>query len=518
MLIQRRQLLQWMGAGAGLALAPEWLRAAETQRPNILYILADDLGYGDVRAFNPEGKIPTPNLDRLAAQGMRFTDAHSGSAVCTPTRYGILTGRYAWRTRLQSGVLGGYSPPLIAPGRLTVPALLRRHGYTTAGMGKWHLGLGLARKPGVPARGDGSDVDFAAPIQDGPTAHGFDSFYGISASLDMPPFVFINNDRFASVPDVEKQWLRKGLAARDFEAVEVLPTLARKATEFLGRQTAGKPFFLYLALTSPHTPIVPTAEWQGKSGLNPYADFVMQTDDAIGEVLKALDRAGLADNTLVLFASDNGCSPAAKVGELEAKGHHPSAQFRGYKADIWDGGHRIPLLARWPGHIRAGASSDQLTCLTDLMATCADILGERLPADAGEDSVSILPALLGKDTGPLREAVVHHSIEGKFAIRQGKWKLDLCPGSGGWSAPKDPAARRQGLPETQLYDMSQDAGERTNQQAQHPELVAKMTALLERYVSDGRSTPGPRQKNDVPVDFRKLPRARPAKPGEPVAD
>ena len=301
--------------------------------------------------------------------------------------------------------------------------------------------------------------------------------------------------------------LREGPAAPDFAAVNVLPELTRKAVDYIGRQAAaaksGKPFFLYLPLTSPHTPIVPSTEWLGKSGISPYADFVMQTDAAVGELLAALDRAGLTASTLVLFTSDNGCSTAAKVAELEAKGHFPSAEFRGYKADIWDGGHRVPFLARWPGQVQAGSKTGQPACLTDLLATCAGLVGAALPDNAAEDSVNLLPVLTGTAAGPVREAVVHHSIKGKFVIRQGPWKLELCPGSGGWAKPGDQAATKQGLPGIQLYDMAQDVGERRNLAAEKPELVKKLTELLEKYVADGRSTPGPPQKNDVPVDIWK---------------
>jgi arylsulfatase A len=460
---------------------------AAAPRPNIIVILADDLGYGDVRCLgHARSKIATPAIDRFAAGGMIFTEAHSGSSVCTPTRYGILTGRYAWRTRLQRGVLHGYSSPLIAADRLTVPALLRQHGYETACLGKWHLGMGISRSP--------HDLQ----VQQGPTTRGFDHFFGVSASLDMPPFTFIRDDRITVAPTATKTFLRKGPAAPDFEAVDVLPTLTRKAIEYLQQHTRAKsPFFLYLALTSPHTPIVPTKEWQGRSGLNKYGDFVMQTDHSIGEMLNALDECGLADSTLVVFTSDNGCSPAAGIPELEGKDHFPSELRRGYKADIWDGGHRIPLVARWPGKIAPGSHSNQLACLTDLMATCAELLGTKLPANAGEDSVSILPALRGTASAPLREAVVHHSIEGKFAIRRGKWKLELCADSGGWSK-----GRVQDAP-GQLYDMTQDIGERANQFRQHPEIVAALTKLLQKYVAEGRSTPGAPQHNDKPVDLWK---------------
>ncbi len=493
-----------LAAAVVLAL-PAVLAAAPTAKPNVVYVLADDLGYGDVRCLNPGGKIATPHLDRLAAAGMDFTDAHSGSALCSPTRYGLLTGRYAWRSALKSGVLQGYSPRLIEPGRLTVPAFLKQHGYRTACLGKWHLGMDWPLKGGVVATGyaDQWQVDYARPIANGPTAVGFDEYFGISASLDMPPYVFITGDRATAVPTVEKQWIRKGPAAADFEAIDVLPTLTRRAVEFIGRAKGGGPFFLYLALTAPHTPILPQREWQGQSGLNAYGDFVMQVDDAVGQVIDALDRAGLADDTLVVFTADNGCAPAADFPALARQGHHPSYHFRGHKADIFDGGHRVPFLVRWPGRVKPGTASDQLTCLTDLMATLADILGAKLPDDAGEDSVSILPALEGRVAGPLREAVVHHSADGSFAIRQGRWKLELCPGSGGWSSPRPGRDDQSRLPPVQLYDMAGDAGEQANVQDKHPEVVARLTRLLEKYTAEGRSTPGPPQKNTGTVDVWK---------------
>jgi arylsulfatase A-like enzyme len=289
--------------------------------------------------------------------------------------------------------------------------------------------------------------------------------------------------------------------------IAMLPRLGRQAVSYLadhaGAAKAGTPFFLYLALTSPHTPILPTPEWQGKSGLGAYGDFVMQTDAVVGDVLAALEKHGLADNTLVIFTSDNGCSPQAGTPELEKQGHFASAQFRGYKADIWDGGHRVPFFARWPGKIKPGTQSSQLICHTDFMATCAELLAARLPANAGEDSVSILSALRGTDRAPLREAVVHHSINGLFSIRQGTWKLELCPGSGGWGKPGDVDAAKSGLPEVQLYDLGTDIAETRNLHAENPAVVARLNSLLERYVADGRSTPGPKQANDVAVNLLK---------------
>jgi arylsulfatase A len=498
---------------------------AGAQGPNIVFILCDDLGYGDVRCNNPRGKIATPNIDRLAEQGLRFTDAHTTSSVCTPTRYSLLTGRYNWRSRLQSGVLGGLSPSLIEPGRMTVASLLKQHGYHTAAVGKWHLGMDWVQQNGQPELPRNTvensnqvwSVDFSRPILSGPNRLGFDYFFGISASLDMVPYTFIENDRVAALPTVEKafpmmlgqsnKWTRRGPAARDFEAENVLPTLARKAVDYLNQRAsqaaAGQPFFLYVPFASPHTPIAPTARWRGRSGLSYYADFVMETDWAVGQILGALDRQGFTTNTLVIFTSDNGCSPEANIPQLRAAGHDVNGPLRGHKADIWDGGHRVPFIVRWPGRVRAGATSDRLICLVDFMATCAQVVGVKLPDNAGEDSVSFLPILLGQEGSPGREALVHHSIQGRFAIRKGPWKLELCAGSGGWSAPRDPEAARQKLPLVQLYQMTDDLGEQRNLQAARPEMVAELTALLEKQVRDGRSTPGQPQTNDVVVDLWK---------------
>jgi len=505
-----------------LTLAASGLLAAD--KPNIVIILCDDLGYGDVQANNPEGKIATPNMDRLAREGVRFTDAHTPSAVCSPTRYGLMTGRYNWRSKLQSFVLGGLSPRLIEPGRETIASLLKAQGYHTAMVGKWHLGMDWVKLPGkdvtelnIETPEQVRNVDYAQPIANGPTSVGFDTYFGISASLDMVPYTFIENDRVTVQPTEDRDFplmvghddkkSRLGPAAPGFKVEDVLPALTRKATaEITARAAevkAGKPFFLYLPLNSPHTPIAPTAEWLGKSGLNPYADFVMETDWAVGEVLKALDAGGVAENTLVIFTSDNGCSPQARYEDLLPKGHDPSHPLRGTKADIYDGGHRVPFFVRWPAKVKP-AVTDQLICLTDVFATCAEIVGTKVPDTAGEDSVSFLPALLGTAKAPSREAVVHHSINGMFAIRQGPWKLELCPGSGGWSEPRDPVAVKRGLPETQLYRIGDgDIAEQKNVAAENPEIVARLNALLEKYIADGRSTPGAPQKNAVPVVIRK---------------
>lgn len=470
-------------------MAPWAPQAKPDQKPNIVYILADDMGYGDVSCLNENSKLHTPNIDRIAREGVKFTDAHSGSAVCTPTRYGILTGRYCWRSNLKSGVLYGYSKRLIEPGRMTVASFLKQNGYHTGGVGKWHLGMDWA--------GEEGDYDVTQPIKNGPNSLGFDYFFGISASLDMPPYVYIENDGITAAPDRDtenkdfKGFWRKGPTGADFKHEDVLPKVTEKSIEYIKqRSQSDQPFFLYIPLPAPHTPILPTVEFQGKSGTNAYGDFVLQCDDSVGRILDALSRYGFSNNTLVIFTSDNGCSPRAEFDELEKFGHDPSSIYRGYKADIFEGGHRIPFAARWPGKIAPGSTSSETICLTDLMATCSAILGEPLPTDAGEDSYNLLPALFGGLLKqPLREATVHHSINGSFSIRQGKWKLNLCPGSGGWSEPRPQKAKEMGLPPLQLYDVETDYAETTNVYEKYPKVVEHLTKLLDHYKTSGRSAP-----------------------------
>lgn len=481
-----------LGVAALLASAAT---SAAADRPNIVYLLCDDLGIGDVRAFNPErGKIATPSIDRLAAEGMMLTDAHTSSSVCTPSRYSILTGRYAWRTRLQSGVLWGKGAPLIDRDRPTVASFLKQQGYATACLGKWHLGLGFGEQ------------EYEAPLTDSPIDHGFDYFFGISASLDIPPFAWIENRRFTEVPSVTKHFYRDGEAAPGFEAVDVLPTLTDKAVAYVREHAPrDEPYFLYLPYASPHTPIVPTDAWRGRSGLGDYADFVMQTDDSIGQVMDAIDASGEADNTIVIVTSDNGFAPAAGVARHEEHGHFPSAGFRGYKADIWEGGHRVPLVVRWPKVVAAGSRSEQLVGLIDLFATVAAALELDPPAGAAEDSVSLLPILQGHDE-PVRDSVIHHSVNGCFALRDGPWKLARCAGSGGWAQPRDKQAAEQGLPPVQLYHLTDDTAEQHNLQAERAEVVRSMNAKLTNAVRSGRTTPGAPAKNDVRVRIDKKPK------------
>ncbi len=494
--------LALFAAIAGLGLAP-CLSAAQQTRPNILFILADDMGVGDVSALNPKSAWKTPNLDRLAREGTAFTDAHSSSGVCTPTRYTLLTGRYSWRSRLKKGVLVGYSASLIEPGRLTLPGFLRAQGYATAMFGKWHLGVDFAKSGPLP-----EDVDYTKPFGGGPTAHGFDRFFGLSASLDMPPYVWLENDRVTRAPTgtvgdspAPKLW-RAGPIGPDFKMEEVQPRLIEKTIAHLSERAAakdGKPFFIYLALAAPHTPTLPTKEFAGKTP-SLYGDFVLQIDADVGKLLAALEKHGLAKDTLVVFTSDNGFAPAADIPKHRDFGHDPSGGFRGVKSDAFEGGHHVPFIVRWPGVTPAGGRCADVVGQLDFFATCAELLGAKLPEDAAVDSSSMLALLRGQPSPPTRrQALVHHSADGEFAIREGNWKLLLCPGSGGWSPPtRSPSPWTQpnvddftGLPPFQLYDMATDPVEKKNVATQHPEIVQRLGALMRSYIERGRSTPGP---------------------------
>ena len=456
--------------------------------PNIVVILADDMGFGEVQCLNPErGKIKTPQLDAIAKAGIIFDDAHSGSSVCTPTRYGLLTGRYAWRTRLQSGVLTG-GKSLIARETVTIADALKGKGYHTCIVGKWHLGMLFNGKH------NSGKLPVGTKVTDGPIdAAGFDEFHGFHHARQMN--LWIDNDKITE----------------DITPVEMLSKLAESAVAYINGRKGKGPFFLYVPWNSPHSPVTPSKEWAGKSGLNAHADFVMQTDDAYGQVVDALRANGMLDNTLVICSADNGTSHStSKKSDLEEMGHFPSADLRGSKADIWEGGHRVPFIAQWPKVIKPGTRSNALICLTDILATAAEVAEIDLAADAGVDSVSFLPALRGEAHS--RDAVIHHSISGYFAIRQGNYKLALCPASGGWGNPRPSAAawakvKDAGQPLVQLYDMSKDLSEQNNLAASMPEKVDALRALLQKQVDAGRSTPGPTQKNDAAITIDKAPKA-----------
>lgn len=470
-----------LGALAGAAL----VSGAAPKRPNIVVILADDLGWGDLRCYNRESKIPTPNLDRFASQGVRFTDMHSPSSVCTPTRYGLLTGRYCWRSRLKSGVLEGYSPNLIEDGRPTLASLLRAGGYYTAGVGKWHLGLGTQEK-----------TDYDQPLSPGPNQHGFDYYFGIPASLDMPPYLYFENERVVEKAagqtpgsgggSTRGPFWRAGAIAPGFDIGEVMPVLTNKAVSIVReRARAAAPFFLYFPMTGPHTPWMPTAGFRGRSRAGDYGDFVAQIDDSAGQVLRAIDAAGIANNTLVIFASDNGGYWPNDL--IERYAHRSNAGWRGMKADIYDAGHRVPFIARWSGRIPAGKVRADLGCLTDIPATGLDAAGIALPAGAVEDSFSHWTALTGaRQATARRDFAIHHSSQGMFALRQGRWKLNFGRGSGGFTQPVkiEPGP---GEPAGELYDLERDPAETENLYQREPAVVARLTELFEKSKSGGRT-------------------------------
>ena len=502
----------------------------QVSKPNILVILADDLGYGDVHSYNPErGKIPTPNIDKLGTQGMRFTDGHSSSGVCSPSRYTLLTGRYHWRTKLQHGIVGVFGDPLIAPDRMTIATLAKQQGYRTACIGKWHLGwdwpitneqrplLSPTQQPEDEAnkagRGNPSATQvptekqisawndiFSKPIAGGPITRGFDLYFGTDIP-NWPPFCFIENERTLGVPTeflpreymAKNQASRQGPSLKDWKLEGILPALADRTIRFIEESAQKKePFLVYMPLTSPHTPLSVNPEWKDKSHLNLFADFVMETDAAVGRVLDALEKSGEAQNTLVFFTADNGCAPYIGVKELEQMGHYPSGPLRGYKADAWEGGHRVPFMIRWPGVVRPGSVCSQLVYQADLLRTLADAFRVTLPETAGEDSFSLMPLLKGEDR-PVRENAVSTSMGGTPALRSGSWKYIPAPGSGGWGSGGD-----QSQP-VQLYNLAEDLSETNNLAASMPAKVAEMRSLLEKLIVDGRSTPGAAQQNDVEV-------------------
>ncbi len=475
--------------------------------PNVIFVMADDLGIGDVSPTNPDCKIKTPNLQVMANEGITFLDAHSPSAVCTPTRYSVLTGRYNWRSRLARGVLGGSSSHLIPGDRPTVAHMLHQSGYHNQMIGKWHLGWDWAKVAGT----NGKKIDFTQPVKNGPDINGFDGYYGHCGSLDMAPYVWVDTGRITAIPDREEGvtrkedrygWYRKGPIGPDFEIDEVLPHLFGKSITYVKDRAAakdGKPFFLYLPLPAPHTPIVPKEPFKNASEINPYADFVMQVDHHMGQLMAAVKEAGIDDNTIIFFTSDNGCSPEANFELLKEHNHDPSAGYRGHKADIYEGGHRIPLIVRWPTKIKAGQTTNELACLTDLYATLRDVTGQPAKDLGGEDSFSLLPVFKGEKTA--RTSLISHSIGGYFSIRQGDWKLCLSAGSGGWSSPSEKVAKTKGLPKVQLFNLQSDRGERENLLEDNPEQVQSLLKLLTEEVANGRCTPGNPVPNDREVTF-----------------
>jgi len=420
-------------------------------KPNIIFILFDDMGYGQPPCYRNGSEFKTPNLDRLAREGMRFTDAHSGAALCTPTRYGVLTGCCPSRIG-QYGVLTTFSSPIIPRDRLTVAGLLKGQGYHTACFGKWHLGMTW---PAGITKGKGDTAPVGSVAGDGPTTRGFDVFWGYTHARNIG--MIMSQDK----------------VVEQVEPVAVQPLLTKKATAFIDERARGKePFFIYMPISPPHTPIVPAPEFAGTSGAKEYGDWLYEGDWAVGQILEALERNKLSDNTLIMVSSDNGAAGRA---------YQP---LRGSKGMIWEGGHREPFLARWPGKIKPGSTCDDVICTNDLMATCAEIVGAKLPDNAGEDSASILPDLLGKAQGPVHEAVIHQSGGGDLAIRQGRWKLVFMKTG-----------------HLELYDLQADIGETNNVKEGNPEVVERLTRLMQRFVDNGRSTPGASQHNEVAISL-----------------
>lgn len=474
-----------------------------TEKPNIVYILADDMGYGDVSAFNEFCPFKTPNLDRLCSEGTSFHDAHASSAVCTPSRYSILTGRYNWRSKLKKGVMSGYDRALIEKGRMTVADMLKSNGYVTAAIGKWHLGMNFAVDESfyiTPDYEQCPGVDYSAKIGQSPVDYGFDYFYGIAGSLDMPPYIYIENDHFTYPPDHEsgnegaKTFWRKGPTAPDFVHEEVLERLTDKALDKI-EEYQEKPFFIYFPMPAPHTPILPGEKYLGKSQTTAYGDFVLMCDDMVGRVVGQIKALGLEENTIVIFTSDNGCAPMADFDELARFGHNPSYIFRGHKADIYEGGHRIPLIVKWPAVIKGGEICDRIVCLSDLFATMADCLEWNTPENVAEDSVSNLPLWRNAAGGAVRSDVVHQSFDGSLSLREEEYKLEMCPGSGGWSYPA-PGEEPENAPEFQLYNLKEDISEQRNRIEDDPEVALRMRQTLAGYIRGGRSTPGAPQRND----------------------
>jgi arylsulfatase A len=483
--VSRREFCARLAALTAASVLPGFVKQAGAVQPNIVFVLADDLGWGDLDCYNSRSAIPTPNANRLAEQGMHWTDMHASDAICTPSRYSILTGRYCWRSSLKKGVTEGYSPALIETGRMTVASMLKAKGYYTAGVGKWHLGLG-----------DASKTDYTKPLHPGPTDLGFDYYFGIPASLDMPPYLYFENDRVLEQPTsstpgskLRGAFWREGPMAPHFDFQQVLPTVTKKAVEIIHQRAShpSQPFFLYVALPSPHTPWLPRREDEGRSRAGEYGDYVAEEDDMLGELLQAIDKNGFASNTVFIFTSDNGAD--WRLDDMARYEHRANAEWRGQKADIWEGGHRIPFIARWPGHIRPGSVASQLGCLSDFMATAAAITDTTLPPDAAEDSFNLLPVLLGREKGQVRDSLVGHSWNGMFCVQEGNWKLEEGLGSGGWSSKPEHVDPAPGGPKGQLYDLAADPREEHNLYQERADIVGRLSKLLEQFQRQGYTRP-----------------------------
>jgi arylsulfatase A len=478
--------------------------AAPVAKPNILILYADDMGYGDLGANNPASKIPTPHLDRLAGEGMRFTDGHSSSGICTPSRYAMLTGRHHWRDF--HDIAQAFGGTVFKPGQLTMPAMLRQQGYETACIGKWHLGMDweAIRKPGTPKNSiEFSDFDWTKKFPGGPIDHGFDYYFGDNV-INFPPYAWIENDRLPIAPDItlkktpgstkEGQWeCRPGPGRSDWDFYKVLPTLTEKGVAYIqSRKGKDRPFFLYFPLPSPHAPIVPTAEFDGKSKAGAYGDYVVQTDDSCGKLLTALRESGFDANTIVVFSSDNGPENYAYARD-EKFDHWSAAPFRGLKRDIYEGGHHVPFIIKWPGVAKAGTVSEALISQVDLMATFAAQAGVALPANAAEDSYNFLPWLTGEEKKSPRSTMIHNTNPKDYAIRDGDWLLiDAKTGAArvagaAWNKKhQQPADDGQAV---ELYNLKEDIGQRHNLAEKNPDKIIQMQDLMKKIRTQGHSAP-----------------------------
>lgn len=458
------------------------------ERPNIVFILADDLGWGSVGCYGADPKlVRTPNIDRLAREGRRFTDANTPSSVCSPTRYGVVTGRYCWRTSLQCEVLGVFDPLHIETDRLTVASLAKRQGYQTAAIGKWHLGYG-STKP----------VDYTAKLRPGPQDIGFDFHFGVPSNHGDVTGVFTDCEGVIGLRSKElKQFGASyygkapflGLDAPQREDERVMDQLTDQAIAWIDKQDRQKPFFLYFTPVAIHEPSTPSAKTKGTSGCGPYGDWTHELDNSVGRILETLERKKLAQNTLVIFTADNGGVLLTEGNRPEAiayaAGLRVSGPWRGRKHSIFEGGFRVPFVARWPGKIPAGTVCDETISLVDTLATMAALFGEPLPpaATAAEDSHNVLPAILGqKYDRPLRPDLIVHSADGVFAIRKGPWKwIEGDP------AKSSPPKSRIDEFKPQLYNLITNPAETKDVSGEHPEIVKELSTLLERYRAGGYS-------------------------------
>ncbi len=519
----RREFLKLCLVGGAASALPSslFLTSCQSTRksPNIVFIYADDLGYGDVGCYNPESKVPTPNLDRLAREGIRFTDAHSPATVCTPSRYSLLTGRMAFRAGMGGVFTGAGGPSLIEEGRLTLPQMLRDKGYATACFGKWHVGMTFYDKDGRPINENGLEavqrIDYSRPISGSPIHRGFDQFFGTACCPTTDwLYAYIDGDRIPVSPTgiLDRGPLpkhpysmdnRPGMIAPDYDLEAVDLVFLEKSRAFLEnhvKTNPGQPFFLYHCTQAVHLPSFPADRFKGRTQAGPHGDFIFELDFIVGELLKTLEELGVAENTLVMFSSDNGPETTTTYHMRKDHGHDPARPWRGMKRDQWEGGHRIPFIVRWPGRIEAGRITDQMTSLTDVMATIAAIVGADLPENAAEDSYNMLSVLLGEQgEEPVREYLIQQSNSVRnLSIRRDPWKYLDHKGSGGNRYERSEKLKEYILPDTapdapgQLYNLSSDPGERVNLYYEKPEIVAELKQRLEEFKANGRSVPSRR--------------------------